>query len=117
METVIQQIKNKLSEDGTEVYFPGYHKGECMKPYIVVKYAGAVDLINMSSDRPLYDILLYVPENKYSMLENFRFETMKKMKQIFPLVKIVGGSETQSVYEEEIKAHMISIQYQGIRKL
>ena len=117
MDTVIQKIKDKLSEDGTEVYFPSYHKGECSKPYIVVKHAGAVDIPNISSDRPLYDIMLYVPENKYSFLEEFRNKTMSKLKTLFPMIKFVDGSDVGTIYEEEIKAHMLSIQYQGIRKL
>lgn len=116
MSSVLKTIRKELEKDGTEVYFPGQHKGECLNEYIVVKLDGANEEITVSSERPLYTIMCYVPENKYSRLESFIEETKQKMKKVFPLVMYVGN-ETPSFYDSDIKGHMISFQYQGCRKL
>ena len=112
---VIKQINDILSKDGTEVYFPSQKEDECLKEYIVVKSSGAVDAGIVSSERTLFTIMCYVPQNKYSRLESFVIETKKKMKNIFPLVMYLGN-ETASIYDDNLKAHMISFQYQGCRK-
>lgn len=116
MGNILKQISNVLKQDDTDVYFPSQHKGECAKEYIVIKMDGAVQEINVSSERPIYTIMCYVPETNYSRLESFVFETKQKMKKLFPLIMYVGN-ETPSFYEEKIKAHMISFQYQACRKI
>lgn len=115
-EEIIKALRRVLTSDGTPVFFPGQHKGECKKEYIVIKYDGAVDLEFVSSERPIYTIMCYVPENNYSRLESFVFETKQKMKRCFPLV-MYGGNETPSYYDDGVKAHMISFQYLGVRKI
>ena len=40
--SVLKQTMNILEGDGTEVYFPSQHKGECLKEYIVIKSDGTV---------------------------------------------------------------------------
>ncbi len=99
-----------------------------MKEYIVIKTDGTITEPVVSSERPIYTVMCYVPQNNYSRLESFVEETKRKMKNVFPLVMYIGkknvfplvmyiGNETPSFYDEEIKAHMISFQYQGCRKL
>ena len=66
--SVLKQTMNVLKSDGTEVYFPSQHKGECLKEYIVIKSDGTVAL-SISSERPIYTIMCYVPYDKYSRLE------------------------------------------------
>lgn len=114
--SILTQIRDCLEEDGTDVYFPSQHKGNCIKEYVVVKEDGATTVYGVSSERPIYTIMCYVPENNYSRLEPFVLEIKKKMKQIFPLVMYLGN-ETSSYYDEEIRGHMISFQYQGCRKI
>lgn len=112
---ILKQIYNALKADGTDVYFPAQHKGECLKEYIVIK-ADGVAPTTVSSERPIYTIMLYVPDNKYTRLESFMLETKEKMKSVYPLVSY-AGNETPSFYDDEVKGHMISFQYQGIRKI
>lgn len=116
MKEIIKQIKDTLSSDGTETYFPGQKKGECINKYIVIKMDGSAQEVTVSSERPLYTIMCYVPENNYSMLESFVYETKNKMKHLFPMLMYIGN-ETPSFYDNNIKAHMISFQYIGCRKL
>lgn len=113
---ILKQIRDILEEDGTEVYFPSQHKGDCLREYIVVKADGAISETTVSSERPLYTILCYVPEDSYSSLETLVNKTKQKMKKVFPLVMYVGN-DTPSFYDDTVKAHMISFQYQGCRKI
>lgn len=113
--SILKQIADIIKADKTKVCFPSQSEGECLQEYVVVKYGGAVDAGNVSSERPIYTIMCYVPQNKYSRLEDFVFETKKKMKKLFPLLSYIGN-ETPSFYDDKLKAHMISFQYQGIRK-
>lgn len=115
--SILKTIYDVLKQDGeTDVFFPTQHKGECLKEYIVLKMDGVTNELVVSSERPIYTILCYVPENQYSRLEMFVEETKQKMKKVFPLVMYVGN-ETPTFYDEEIKGHMISFQYQGCRKI
>ncbi len=113
---LIKEIEKVLKRDGTEVYMPGQKKGECINEYIVVKKSGAMQEYIVSSERPMYDIMCYVPGNNYSRLESFVFETKQKLKELFPIISY-AGNETESYYDESVKAHMISFMYQGIRKI
>lgn len=113
--SVLKQIRDILEEDGTIVCFPSQHKGECIKEYIVIKQDGTVEA-SVSSERPIYTIMCYVPQNNYSDLEMLVSKTKEKMKKIFPLVMYVGN-ETPSYYDDTIKGHMVSFQYQGCRKI
>lgn len=114
--SILKTIRKALEEGNTDVFFPIQHKGECMKEYIVIKTDGTITEPVVSSERPIYTVMCYVPQNNYSRLESFVEETKRKMKNVFPLVMYIGN-ETPSFYDEEIKAHMISFQYQGCRKL
>lgn len=116
MKSILKTIADVLKEDGkTDVFFSSQHKGECIKEYIVVKMDGVTDEIVVSSERPIYTILCYVPINNYSRLEQFVAETKQKLKKVFPLIMYVGN-ETPSFYDNDVKGHMISFQYQGCRK-
>lgn len=113
---VLRSIYDVLKKNDIDVYFPGQHNGECVKEYVVVKSAGVNDEIIVSSERPLYDIMLYVPENKYSSLESSLQKVKQNLKELYPLISYTGV-QTESYYDESVKGHMISVQYQGIRKL
>ena len=69
--SILKKTIDILKEDGTEVYMPSQHKGECINEYIVVKMDGVIDVLDISSERPIYTIMCYVPYNQYSKLESF----------------------------------------------
>lgn len=113
---VLKQIYDTLSEDGTKVYFPGQHKGECKGKYIVIKMAGMAPIFGISSERPIYDIMLYVPLNKYTQLETWAMEVKQKLKKLYPMI-MYSGNEVSDYVDDNVKAVMKSFQYYGIRKI
>lgn len=113
---VSKQIYDLLKQNNFDVYFPSQHKGECISKYVVIKHDGAYQPLTVSSERPIYTIMCYVPEQSYSELESFVLEIKRTMKDIFPLVMYLGN-ETPSYYDDSVKGHMISFQYYGARKI
>lgn len=106
----LKEIKQK------NVYMPGTKEGECMEPYIVVKSSGGFKHADFSSSISTYTILCYVPKNKYSELESYVEDIKNCMKELFPLFRF-SGNETPSFYDDEIKAHTVSIDYINYKKL
>ena len=115
MASIIKQMYDVLAEY-EDVFFPSQHKGNCISPYYVVKMDGATAETSISSERPLFSVLCYVPRNKYSYLEIMRDNAKKAMRTLFPMLMYVGN-ETSSIYDEDIDGHMISFQYQACRKI
>jgi len=115
--STLKQIFDVLkSNTEYDVFFPSQHKGNCISPYYVVKADGATTEVSISSERPLYSILCYVPRNNYTTLEVMEEKAKKAMKQLFPML-MYAGNETTSFYDEDIDGHMISFQYQACRKI
>lgn len=109
-------IFTHLSDKGFNVYSPGQHKGECLKPYVVVKNAGGNQFGGFSSTQQLYELLLYVPHDHYSSLEPFVGEVKGAMKELEPMIKPTHY-ETPSFLDDTVKGHMVSIQYVNYKKL
>lgn len=109
----LKYIKDVLESAGIEIYYPGQHKGECMRPYVVIKSLGSIDTNSVSSEWQLYDILCYVPANRYSYIEEYVMLVKQNMKKCFPVLRYVGN-QTESFYDESVKGHMVSFQYQKI---
>lgn len=116
MKSVLKQLYDCLKQNNIDVYFVGQHKGECTEKYAVIKIGGTTTEYNVSAERPIYTIMCYVPEDKYSELEEYALEVKEKMKQVYPLVMYLGNG-TDSFYDENVKGHMTSFQYQGCRKI
>lgn len=114
--SVIQKIYDSLKEQGFDAYFPGQKKGECTRKYVVVKDDGGVEVVGISSERPIYTIMCYVPENKYSLMGTYKLEVKEAMRKLYPMV-MYAGNETPSYYDSNVKGHMVSFQYYGIRKI
>lgn len=110
-----EKIFKKLQEKGFEVYPPATKKGECTKPYVVVKNNGLSRHTSISSNMEYYDVLCYVPQNKYSTLETYKNSVKKALKELYPMIK-EGGTETPSYYDDKYKAHMISVLYVNYKK-
>lgn len=111
-----QDIYSHLKQNGFEVYSPGQKSGECKSPYIVVKNNGQIKLSGVSTGRDLYLIMIYVPNNKYSILESLVNNVKDVMKSLKPMI-VFDGTQTPSFYDDKVKAHMISLQYRNYKKL
>ena len=116
MKSVLKQAYDCLKEHGFDVYFPGQHKGECTESYVVVKREGATELLSVSSERPIYTVMCYVPEGKYSTLEEMASSVREAMKDVYPAV-MYAGNETPDFFDDSINGWMRSFQYEGIKKI
>lgn len=111
-----QDIYSLLKSKGFDVYSPGQKVGDCTEPYIVVKNDGSYKHVNFSSDRDMYSIMVYVPLNKYSILEVIVQDVKKAMKELYPMIQPYG-SQMPSFYDESVKANYISIEYENYKKI
>lgn len=116
MVTMIQRIRDNLSDSGFNVYYPAQHKGICKEPYIVIKNNGSIKELDISTDRPIYELLLYVPYNRYSYIETYLYDVKLSMRQLYPILQY-RGEEKPVFYDEDVKGYMSSIEYIGTRKL
>lgn len=116
VKSVLKQVYDHLKKSGFDVYFPGQHKGDCENKYIVLKMDGGTVLETVSSERPIYTVMCYVPERKYSELADYVLDVKDKMRGVYPML-MYAGNETPSYFDESVSGHMVSFQYQGIRKL
>lgn len=112
---LLKKIRDVLNENKIDTYFPGEHKGDCLKPYVVVKQAGTVDALGISGEWMYYDIMCYVPKSMYSTLEEYVSEVKEDMKELFPVL-FYAGNQIESFYDETVKGHMVSFQYRNIRR-
>lgn len=115
-ESRIQDIYLHLKEQGFEVYFPAQKVGECLSPYVVVKDATTSQYLDYSSTVTYYDLMCYTPKDHFSGLEPFVESVKMAMKKLVPMIKPTY-SQTQSYYDDSVKAHMISVQYKNYRKI
>lgn len=112
----LKDIYDCLKNNQVEVYFPGQHKGECTSNYVVVRDATSVKSLSFSTMIHYYDVLCYVPQQRFGDLEPFLEEVKKAMKQLVPMIK-PADSETGSFYDESNKGWMKSVQYQNYRQI
>ena len=111
-----KDLYDHLKKNNFDVYSPGQKIGECTSPYLVIKNDGSNQHSSFSSDIDLYTIMCYVPKDNYSKLEIMIQSIKKVMKSLYPLF-IPSGMQTSSYYDDNLKAHMISIQYKNYKKM
>ena len=111
--TRIQDIYVFLKDKGFEVYFPAQKVGECTSPYVVVKDATTSKVTGLSSTVTYYDIMCYVPKDHFSTLAEFVERLKTSMRGMVPMI-MPTYTETQSFYDESVKAH---VQYRNYRKI
>lgn len=111
---IIADILNKYGE--LPVYPPAIHNGECTSPYIVLKKDGGARVPGYSSQYQYYRVMIYVPRNQYSKLDDYQkqVETIFKEK-IFPLLLPTGQIESD-YYDDNYNAHMRAILYRNVRR-
>lgn len=112
----MQDIYLHLKNDGFEVYFPAQKVGECMSPYVVVRDATTSRYLDYSSTVTYYDLLCYIPKDHFSQLEPFVETVKESMRGLVPMI-LPTHTQTQSYYDDSIKAHMISVLYKNYRKI
>ena len=111
--TIWELAMDAFNETDIEIYPPATKNGECKSKYIVVKTAGSTQLSNYSTEQHFYNILLYVPQNEYDELEEFKNEVVKAINEkLFPLL-MPTGQEQPDFFDDSYKAHVISIQYRN----
>lgn len=111
-----QDIFLHLKSEGFDVYSPGIKVGECTSEYLVVKNSGSSRHPNFSTDVDLYSVLCYVPKERYSSLEPLVQRVKAAMKKLEPMIK-PNGTQSPSYYDDEYKAHMVSIDYKNYKKM
>lgn len=113
-----QDIYLHLKSKGVEVHSPAQHVGECKTSYVVLKDTGTMKMLGYSTTINMFDVMCYVPQNKFSTLESFK-ETIKgHMKELEKMLSIRPTYlETPSYYDEEIKGHMVSMQYELYKQI
>ena len=116
MSTRWQDILLHLKENDFEVYSPGVKLGECLSPYVVVKHDGSTPYTGISTDIDLYSVMVYVPKERYSELEVQIQRVKSVMKKLEPMI-LPRRSQTPSFYDDEVKAHMVSIEYKNYKKM
>lgn len=105
-------IYNHFKSSGFEVYEPNQHVGECKSKYVVVKAAGLSKFSGYSTATNLYDILCYVPRRQFSTLEVYLKEVRTCLRELEnSLMLRPVYFETAPYYDEDAKAHMVSMQY------
>ena len=108
-------IFNHLKNEGFDVYPPVTHKGECISRYIVPKISQSMRKGTISSDSQSYDILLYIPKNEYSQLEDFIAAFKASMKKLEPMI-MSEHYQTPPYFDESVNGHMVSLRYRNMRK-
>lgn len=110
--TVWEIIADQLIKDGIDVYPPATHKGECLSQYVVLKEDGSSQAFSFSTETQYYTLLCYVPKNKYTDLKRFVNRCEKCISELSPMI-MPTGLKTPDYYDDDKKAHMVSIQYRN----
>lgn len=115
MKTRWEDIFKHLEKAGFDVYPPATKQSECTSMYIVVRHAGTSDALTVSSNRALFDVLVYVPKHEYSKIEAYTRDIQKSMDELFPLFRPVHTTSTP-FFDEDVKGWMVSITYVNYQK-
>ena len=110
-----KDIYRHLKSNGFDVYAPDQKEGYCLEPYIVIKSREVVRLETVSSNEAMYDILLYVPKNRFSFVEEYVLQVIEAMDKLFPMIR-EAGTQTEPFYDDDVQGYMVSIQYSNYRK-
>lgn len=105
-----------LKSKGIKTYYPANKFGECKEEYVVIKGAGSSQYNTLSTKADIYDIMCYVPQNKFSILEDYVENIEKYMQELEPTI-LPTYSKTAPFYDDSLKAHMVSVQYINYRKI
>lgn len=116
LESRAQDMYAFLKSKGFDVYWPAQRLGECTSPYIVIKNDGSYKHVHFSTDRDMYAVQCYVPRLQYSKLEPMVQAVKKAMKELYPMF-MPYGQQQPAFYDDGIKAHYITIEYENYKKI
>jgi len=108
-----QKIYDLLDENAFEVYFPAQKVGDALTKYVVVAENGGDGTRGVARD--YFDILCYVPEEQYSTMNDFVVSVETCLKKLYPKIKSTY-TRTSPYHDTDIKAWMVSVEYQNWRK-
>lgn len=113
-ETRLKDMYDCLKKAGFSVYFPTQKVGECSSPYVVIRDAGTVQYQDFSTIFTTYELLCYVPKNRYSQLEVFSRQVKRAMKSLWPMI-VPTRYQTPPFFDDTVNAHMTAIQYRNAK--
>lgn len=113
-ETRLKDMYDCLKKAGFSVYFPTQKVGECSSPYVVIRDAGTVQYQDFSTVFTTYELLCYVPKNRYSQLEVFSRQVKRAMKSLWPMI-VPTRYQTPPFFDDTVNAHMTAIQYRNAK--
>ena len=91
-------------------YFLGQHRGLCEKPFIVIKRGSTLPSLNSNKvGQSIIDIIAFVPENDYLIVEPYKTAIKVALKELDVLRKT--GNETPEITDDDKKALTFSIEY------
>lgn len=108
-------IFKHLKAEGIEVYSPATKTGMCKSPYVVVKDSGDIKTLNASATQRTYDILCYVPKNRYSEVEVYADRVAEIMDGLWPMIRPLHD-RTEPYLDDTFDAWMTSMMYVNYRK-
>lgn len=114
---IIQLIMDGLKAKGIAVFPPAIKVGQCKEKYVVVKFAGSGQAKTYSTQKDLYNIMLYVPKNQYTQLPDFESEVRMALDSppLFPMIMPLGQTEND-YFDDNIDAHLRIIRYYNYRR-
>lgn len=112
-----KMIAKELNSEGIDVYPPATHKGQCTKPYVILKQDGVSRVLDYSSARVYYRFQVYVPKERYDLLDVYE----KKVKDIldnklYPLI-LNSNSQEPDYFDDNYNAHMRAFLYHNTIRL
>lgn len=114
---MIKYIYNKLNIAGLNPYFIGQHKGICEERFLIVKEGIQMPALYTNKvGQAAIDIIVFVPEESYIKLKEYKQEIKDTLKQESNYLRNTGF-ETETITDEEKKAYTMSIEYVIQKKL
>lgn len=110
-----KDIFRTLKEAGYDVYAPAKKSGECTEKYIVLAISTIDSVIGTTSVSALYDVMLYMPRDSYSQIEDEMEKIREALKKLYPMI-ISTKFQTPPYYDDSVKAYMTSMQYRNSRR-
>lgn len=105
-----KDIYEHLKSNGFDVYSLAQRKGICKSPYLVLRNNGSNK--DGSTTTTAYEILVYVPVNQYSFMEDYIEEVQDCMQKLFPAVQVEDGQNVSLHYlDDDVQAYMCSLPY------